>query len=178
MIDRDVHIPLHARPGLADGAGASANPVDIEAQWRAAARGLGLEEAVQPVLDPHARAVLTAQVQALMEAGDHAAAVDPAWVLAYDDPWNRDPALDLALCLQHLGELESACRFYSMALVLEPTDAYCLYRLGECLQGLGETEQARCVYLAAIELAREDVAYLETGQQAQAQLDALRGKEN
>ncbi len=173
MIDRDVHIPLHARPGSAGGAGAFADPADFEAQWQEAARSLGLEEAVQPLLEPQARAVLAAQVQALMEAGDHAAAVDLAWVLAYDDPWSRDHTLDLALCLQHLGELEPACRFYCVALVLEPADAYCLYRLGECLQGLGETQGARSVYLEALERSREDGVYAEVGQQAQARLDAL-----
>ncbi len=173
MMDRDAHILLHARPELAGGTGASADPTDFEAQWQEAARSLGLEAAMQPMLEPQAKAARAAEVQTLMEAGNHAAAVDLAWALAYDDPWNRDHTLDLALCLQHLGELDSACRFYSVALLLDPTDAYTLYRLGECLDGLGERDDARAVYLATLELAREDAAYSDVGQQALARLDAL-----
>jgi len=103
----------------------------------------------------------------------HAAAVDLAWLLVYSDPWDRDATLDLALCLQHLGELESACRFYGIALVIDATDAYCLYRIGECLESLGDLEQARDAYRAAIELSRQDPAYAEVAQQAQRQLDTL-----
>jgi tetratricopeptide (TPR) repeat protein len=108
-----------------------------------------------------------------MEAGDYAAALELGWLLAYDDPWNREHALDFALCLQHLGELESACRFYSTALLLDARDAYCLFRIGECLQGLGQREEARAAFLAALELAREDPTYVHVGQEAVQRLDAL-----
>ncbi len=163
MLDRDAPMPMHP-----------AAPPDLEAQWAQAARSLGLDEAAAPVLEPQVKSALVAQMQALMEAGDHAAALELGWLLAYDDPWNRDHALDFALCLQHVGELESACRFYSTALLLDATDAYCLFRIGECLQGLDLREDARAVFLAALELAREDPAYEQVGQEAAQRLDAMR----
>jgi tetratricopeptide (TPR) repeat protein len=163
MLDRDVPMPLHP----------AASP-DLAAQWAQAASSLGLDVAVEPVLAPPVKSALAAQMQALMEAGDYAAALELGWLLAYDDPWNREYALDFALCLQHLGELESACRFYSTALLLDATDAYCLFRIGECLQGLDQREDARAVFLTALELAREDPAYAQVGQEAAQRLDAMR----
>ena len=163
MLDRDVPMPLHP-----------AASSDLEAQWAQAAGSLGLDAAADPVLEPQVKSALVAQMQALMETGDYAAALEPGWLLAYDDPWNRDHALDFALCLQHLGELESACRFYSTALLLDATDAYCLFRIGECLQGLDQREDARAVFLAALELAREDPAYAQVGQEAAQRLDAMK----
>jgi tetratricopeptide (TPR) repeat protein len=163
MLDRDVPMPLHP-----------AASSDLEAQWAQAAGSLGLDAAADPVLEPQVKSALVAQMQALMETGDYAAALEPGWLLAYDDPWNRDHALDFALCLQHLGELESACRFYSTALLLDATDAYCLFRIGECLQGLEQREDARAAFLGALELAREDPAYAQVGQEAAQRLDAMR----
>jgi len=163
MLDRDVPMPLHP-----------AASSDLEAQWAQAAGSLGLDAAADPVLEPQVKSALVAQMQALMETGDYAAALEPGWLLAYDDPWNRDHALDFALCLQHLGELESACRFYSTALLLDATDAYCLFRIGECLQGLDQREDARAAFLGALELAREDPAYAQVGQEAAQRLDAMR----
>jgi tetratricopeptide (TPR) repeat protein len=162
MIDRDTPVPLHP----------AASP-DLEAQWLEAARSLGLDVSAEPVLEPQVKSALAAQMQSLMEAGDYAAALELGWLLAYDDPWNREHALDFALCLQHLGELESACRFYSTALLLDARDAYCLFRIGECLQGLGQREEARAAFLAALELAREDPTYVHVGQEAVQRLDAL-----
>jgi tetratricopeptide (TPR) repeat protein len=163
MLDRDVPMLLHP-----------AASSDLEAQWAQAAGSLGLDAAADPVLEPQVKSALVAQMQALMETGDYAAALEPGWLLAYDDPWNRDHALDFALCLQHLGELESACRFYSTALLLDATDAYCLFRIGECLQGLQQREDARAAFLGALELAREDPAYAQVGQEAAQRLDAMR----
>jgi tetratricopeptide (TPR) repeat protein len=163
MLDRDVPMPLHP-----------AASSDLEAQWAQAAGSLGLDAAADPVLEPQVKSALVAQMQALMETGDYAAALEPGWLLAYDDPWNRDHALDFALCLQHLGELESACRFYSTTLLLDATDAYCLFRIGECLQGLQQREDARAAFLGALELAREDPAYAQVGQEAAQRLDAMR----
>jgi tetratricopeptide (TPR) repeat protein len=163
MLDRDVPMPLHP-----------AASSDLEAQWAQAAGSLGLDAAADPVLEPQVKSALVAQMQALMETGDYAAALEPGWLLAYDDPWNRDHALDFALCLQHLGELESACRFYSTALLLDATDAYCLFRIGECLQGLQQREDARAAFLGALELAREDPAYAQVEQEAAQRLDAMR----
>jgi tetratricopeptide (TPR) repeat protein len=163
MLDRDVPMPLHP-----------AASSDLEAQWAQAAGSLGLDAAADPVLEQQVKSALVAQMQALMETGDYAAALEPGWLLAYDDPWNRDHALDFALCLQHLGELESACRFYSTALLLDATDAYCLFRIGECLQGLEQREDARAAFLGALELAREDPAYAQVGQEAAQRLDAMR----
>lgn len=173
MIDREGYLPIQPAPGSSDALGPSADPGVLEAQWREAARSLGLDEAAVPLLDDVVRPALAAQRQTLMDAGDFEAALEPAWLLAYDDPWNRDHALDFALCLQHLGELEAACRFYSVALLLDPADAYALYRLGECLDGMGERDDARAVYRAALEQAREDAALSDVGQQALARLDAL-----
>jgi tetratricopeptide (TPR) repeat protein len=162
MLDRDAHLPLHP----------AASP-DLQAQWLETARSLGLDAGAEPLLEPEMKSALGAQMQALMEAGDYAAAVEPGWLLVYDDPWNRDHALDFALCVQHLGELESACRFYSTALLLDARDAYCLFRIGECLQGLDQREDARAAFLGALELAREDPAYAQVGHEAAQRLDAM-----
>lgn len=147
--------------------------VDAREPWLSAARSLGLEETVQALLPEDVRHALVAQMQAFMDDGNYEAALEPGWLLVYDDPWNRDHALDFALCLQHLGELESACRFYSIALLTDATDAYCLYRMGECLQALEAFDDARAVFQAAIDAAREDEAYAVVGRQAEERLDAL-----
>lgn len=125
-----------------------------ERQWLAAVQALGLQEPLDPILPPETRDALREEVQAQMAAGDYQAALRAAWALAYDDPLHRDDTLDFALCLQHVGDLPAACRFYATALVMDPTDAYCIYRLGECLETLGEVEEAREAYLAAVEMAR------------------------
>lgn len=173
MIDREGPWPFQTDPQHLGGAGLQMDPQNQQAQWRDAARRLGLEDATEALLPEEVKPVLVAQMQAFMEAGDYEAALEPGWLLAYDDPWNRDHALDFALCLQHLGDLESACRFYGMALLMDATDAYCLYRLGECLQALGELQEARATFQAAIDLSREDDACGEVRQHAQRCLDAL-----
>ncbi len=177
MLDIDRGAPFPDALGPAGRLGAFAGPADPLVQWHEAARSLGLDEAAQPLLGDEAKAGLATQLRALMEAGEYAAARELAWLLAFEDPWDRDRALDLALCLQHQGDLASACRFYSTALLLDPTDAYCLYRIGECLQGLGEREDARAVYRAAVDQARADPACAEVAQHAERRLDELQDRE-
>ena len=165
--------PDAVHPAVAGGPDHEAEPESAESPWRRAARSLGLDEAASSLLPEAARTLLVAQMHALMEAGDYEAALEPGWLLAYDDPWNRDHALDFALCLQHLGDIQSACRFYSTALLLEAADPYCLYRLGECLEALGELDDAREVLFAAIDESRDNPAYLEVRQHAEQRLGAL-----
>lgn len=149
--------------------------IDAQEQWLNAVQSLGLdpEVAAGDLLTDEVRALLAGQMQAFMDSGNFEAALEPGWLLVYDDPWNRDFALDFALCLQHLGELESACRFYSTALLVDATDAYCLFRIGECLEGLGDLEDARAAYEEAVELSREAPAYEATGQLAAQRVNEL-----
>lgn len=153
--------------------------IDAQEQWLDAVQSLGLdpEIAAGDLLTDEVRTLLADQMRAFMDSQDHEAALEPGWLLVYDDPWNRDFALDFALCLQHLGELESACRFYSTALLLDATDAYCLFRIGECLESLGDLEEARAAFQGALELAREDAMYAQVGQQAEQRLDTLKNTE-
>lgn len=146
---------------------------DAETQWLSTAQSLGLDEPAADLLPDEVKAAFVTQMHAFMEAGDYRAALEPGWLLVYDDPWNRDCALDFALCLQHLDELEAACRFYSTALLLDATDAYCLYRIGECLQTLGDLEDARAAFQGAVELSRDDAAFEAVRQQAEQRLDEL-----
>lgn len=180
MIDADGVFPRQPDVALASAVGAQGMGGHAEIardHWLAAARSLGLDEAAEGLLTEEVEQALQAQMQDFMAAQDYEAALEPGWLLVYGDPWNRDHALDFALCLQHLGELESACRFYSTALLLDASDAYCLYRLGECLRTLGHHEDARALWLAAIESSFEDEAYAETRQQAEQRLCELENPE-
>ncbi len=161
---------------MADPPAAAPDPAAAMDQWLDAVRSLGIHPQAGDVLPAEAKAALVARRQAFMEAGDYESALDPAWLLAYDDPMDRDHALEFALCLQHLGDMASACRFYSAALLMEPTDAYCLYRLGECLQSLGDLEEARSLFAAAIDLCRDETGYAEVREQARLRLDESAGE--
>ncbi len=149
-----------------------------EAQWREALHSLGIEEDAEPLLDAAAEALLMQALQAAMAAEDYSAALEPAWLLAYADPWNRDHALALALCLQHRGDWASACRFYGIALMLDATDAYCAFRIGECLGELGEVDDAMDAFRSAIELSWADPAFAEVRAQAQLRLDEVLHEES
>ncbi|MFY8102478.1 MAG: hypothetical protein ACOVK6_00120, partial [Ramlibacter sp.] len=72
MIHREGHLPLQPASGSPGAAEPALDPAGSEAQWREAARSLGLDEAPQPLLEPEAKAAIARQVQALIEAQDHA----------------------------------------------------------------------------------------------------------
>jgi tetratricopeptide (TPR) repeat protein len=146
---------------------------EADRQWREAAHSLGLEAFDEPLLPQALKAPLAQQLREAMEQEDYATALDLGWVLVYGDPTDRDSTLDFALCLQHLGETESAVRFYGTALLLDPSDPYCIFRLGECLETLGQAEEACEAYRSAIELSWADAAFEEIRQHAQARLEAV-----
>ncbi len=112
--------------------------------------------------------------QAISE-GRHADALDDAVFLVSNDPWARHHHLALACCLQHLGQHESAGRFYAQAFLMDATDALCVYRLGECLGALGDLPEAREAFEAAVKLSWQDPEQVTVREQAQARLDQLVG---
>lgn len=145
--------------------------------WLEELRDLGVEASAEPLLSEAGEAALAGQMQSAMDAGDYQAALEPGWLLAYADPWNRDHAMAFALCLQHVGDWASACRFYSIALMLDATDAYCAFRIGECLAALGELADARAAFESAVELSWADEAFSEVRAVALHRIDAALGEE-
>jgi Flp pilus assembly protein TadD len=89
------------------------------------------------------------------------AALDGFAALAMLAPGKPEYQFGFALCLQHFGQVEEAGRHFSAALVLDPSDAACAYRLGECLAACGYVEDARDalnVALALCSLPETDAA--------------------
>ncbi len=98
--------------------------------------------------------------QALLD-GRLDAALDGFAALAMLAPGKPEYQFGFALCLQHFGQVEEAGRHFSAALVLDPSDAACAYRLGECLAACGYVEDARDalnVALALCSLPETDAA--------------------
>lgn len=108
-----------------------------------------------------------------LEAGRPEEALADAVFLVSNDPWQRHHLLALANCLQRLGQHEGAGRFYAEALVLDATDATCLYRIGECLGAMGALAEAREAYEAAIRLSWLQPKYVPVREQALRRLDEL-----
>ncbi len=102
-------------------------------------------------------------------------ALEDAVFLVTNDPWSRHHHLALACCLQHLGQHESAGRFYAQAFLMDATDAMCVYRLGECLGALGDLPEAREAFESAVKLSWLDPEQAVVREQAQARLDQLVG---
>lgn len=100
-------------------------------------------------------------------------ALDHAAFVAQHNPWERRYLFVFALCLQHLGDLEAAARFYGEALLLDATDAVCAYRIGECLGAVGELDDAREAFEMAVKLSWLDAQGVEVREQAQRRLDEL-----
>src|SRR5262245_47083427 len=116
-----------------------------------------LEHAVTPadvrgITEEELEAVY-AQACDLIGAEEFSQALDHTVFLVTHQPWDRRFLFSYALCLQSLGDVESAARFYSHAYVLDATDAACAYRIGECLEFLGQIPEAREAYKAAIDLS-------------------------
>lgn len=89
----------------------------------------------------------------LMADDDMIGATDAFGELAQRVPDQHRIQFGFALCLQHHGMVDDALRHYSLAFVLDPSQAACAYRLGECLFATGDLEAAREAMLTAIELA-------------------------
>ena len=134
---------------------------------------LGAQPLTEPTLDDGQLAALYESVCQDIEAGRCADALDDAFVLVANDPWERAFLLALAWCLHHLGQWESAGGFYSVALMLDATDALCAFRIGECLVAMGEAVQAREAFEAAITLSALDERYAPVCQEARQALLAL-----
>ncbi len=144
-----------------------------EADLQALLKDLGTDIRTAPVLPPDERARLHERVQASLAARRFEEAVDGAQVLVDNEPHNRHYLLALAHGLHHLGQYAGASRFYLIALVLDATDAQCIYRIGECLGALGCLDEARDAFESAIQLSWIDPAYSDVREHARHRLDEL-----
>ena len=93
--------------------------------------------------------------------------------LVTHQPWDRRFVFAFAICLQQLGDFESAARHFSEAYTMDVTDAGCAYRIGECMEVLGHHEDAREAYKAALDLSFLGAGLPEVRDAAQARLDSL-----
>ncbi len=108
-----------------------------------------------------------------LEREAYSEALDTAVFLVTHQPWDRRFHFIYALCLQHLGDFESAGRHYSQAYSFDATDAGCAYRIGECLEALGDHDGAREAYKAALDLSYQGDGLPELRDAAQTRLDGL-----
>jgi type III secretion system low calcium response chaperone LcrH/SycD len=134
-----------------------------------------LEHGVTPA---SIRGITTEELEAVyaeaydrVEREEFSEALDYAAFLVTHEPWDRRFQFVFAMCLQQLGDYESAARHYSEAYVLDATDAACAYRLGECLEVLGQYEEAKEAYKAAIDLSFAGDGLPELREVAQQRLD-------
>lgn len=93
--------------------------------------------------------------------------------LVSQEPWDRRFHMAYAFALQHLGQYESAGRFYSNAYGMDATDAVCALRIGECLGALNEFEEAREAFDAALKLSWKTPEFEDVREKAQGYLDHL-----
>lgn len=153
---------------------ASSRPEGLtEADLQGLLKDLGTDVRTTPALPPAELARLRERVQASLEAQCFEAAVEDAQVLVDNDPLNRHDLLALAQALHHLGQYAGASRFYLIALVLDATDAQCIYRIGECLGALGYLSEARDAFESAIQLSWIDPGYAVVRDHARQRLDEL-----
>jgi tetratricopeptide (TPR) repeat protein len=153
---------------------ASSRPEGLtEADLQGLLKDLGTDVRTTPALPTAELARLRERVQASLEAQCFEAAVEDAQVLVDNDPLNRHDLLALAQGLHHLGQYAGASRFYLIALVLDATDAQCIYRIGECLGALGYLSEARDAFESAIQLSWIDPGYAAVRDHARQRLDEL-----
>ena len=100
-------------------------------------------------------------------------AIDSAMFLVTNQPWDRRFQFAFGLCLQGVGDYESAARHYSQAYVLDASDAGCAYRIGECMESLGQFDEAREAYKSALDLSFIGSGLPEVRDAAQSRLDEL-----
>jgi tetratricopeptide (TPR) repeat protein len=79
----------------------------------------------------------------------------------------------LGLCLQDEGRIADALRHYSLAYLLDASDAACAFRMGECLAAAGQTEAARESFEAVKLLCALPSNSPELGSWAQQALERL-----
>jgi type III secretion system low calcium response chaperone LcrH/SycD len=108
-----------------------------------------------------------------IEREEFSEALDLGVFLVTHQPWDRRFHFVFALCLQHLGDYESAARHYSQCYMLDATDAACAYRIGECLEALGQVEEAREAYRSALDLSFAGEGLPELRDAAQSRLDFI-----
>ncbi len=144
-----------------------------EADLQALLKDLGVDLPGPSALPADALAACHRRVQAHLAAQRFEEAVEEAQVLVDNDPMNRHYLLSLALGLHHLGHYAGASRFYLIALVLDATDARCMYRLGECLGAMDCLEEAREAFESTVQLSWIDPAYAEVREHARHRLDEL-----
>lgn len=160
----------------AESSNASSSPAPGAAPPRdlmGALSDIGLAQMLEPELSPAQRDAMYRRVWQAIQAGDHAGAVDEAFVLAGSDPWERDHLLALACCLHHLADYEQAAQMYGLAFLLDATDALCAYRIGECLGALEHWPEAREAFESAIRLSWLTPEQPQVREQAQQRLDEL-----
>ena len=100
-------------------------------------------------------------------------ALDLAVFLVTHQPWDRRFVFAFALCLQQLGQYETAARHFSEAYIMDATDAGCAYRIGECMEAMGDADAAREAYKSALDLSYIGSGSPEIRDAAQGRLDAL-----
>ncbi len=88
-------------------------------------------------------------------------------------PFEQRFQFGLGLCLQDAGLLADAMRHYTVAYVLDASDAACAFRMGECLAQAGLTDEAREAFEASKALSALPRNAAEVGQMAAAALADL-----
>ena len=104
---------------------------------------------------------------------EFSSALDLGHFLVTHQPWDTRFVFAFAICLQQLGDVESAARHFSEAFVMDSTNAGCAYRIGECMEALGHPDEAREAFKAALDLSFLGSGLPEIRDAAQARLDAL-----
>lgn len=100
-------------------------------------------------------------------------ALEHAELLVRLDPGEPRYLFAFALSLHHLGEYESAARYYAEALVLKATDAVCAFRMGECLMAMEDLDNARAAFELCVKLSWLEADYAEVRELSQGHLDEL-----
>ena len=108
-------------------------------------------ELPEPLAPEQAHAMYRDSVEALRQEQTEQA-LDGFAALVSAHPLDARYLFGFALSLQHLGEVEKAAEYFSVAYGLEPSNGACAFRLGECLWALGHEAEAQDALRAAIEL--------------------------
>jgi len=108
-----------------------------------------------------------------LDAERYDEALDDLALLVQQDPWEPRYQFAFALCLQYLGDAEAAGQHYAQSLLMDATNAFCTFRMGECLAALGNLTEARDAFESTVKLSYLKNDYADVRELAQQQLDAL-----
>lgn len=124
-------------------------------------------------ITPRHLAAVYALAREKLQAGRLDEALDDLVFLVQHAPGEFHHQFAFAWCLHQLGQLEDAGNHYAQALTLEPTDALCVYRMGECLAAMGDLPAAREAFDACVKLSWLEPRYVHVREQAQQRLDQI-----